>query len=157
MILSVGSTKGVMQTMIRQMIQWTLAVSIVASLAIIVSLTLQFGAPAMHVPIHTFVALAAVGIASSVGSLVAVCTKYLVEYTERCIRQREVDIDRRINSLVNGLAEVRITVSEFAGSVGEYGDQRAQAARLDVLKSLAETATIADADRVTPIRRHTAP
>lgn len=128
-----------MQTRMSQMTSWTLTITILAVVASIVLLTLEIGGD-VRVPTDVFIAIAVAGAACGVGWIAITCTKQIIDYIDNRVHQRDADHDQRVDSVVNSLAEVRISVGEFAATVREYGDQRAQAARLEALQSLADDA-----------------
>lgn len=128
-----------MQPRMSQMANWTLTITILAIVASIVLLTLEIGG-GVRVPVDVFIAIAVAGAACGVGWIAITCTKQIIDYIDNRVHQRDADHDQRVDSVVNGLAEVRISIGEFAATVREYGDQRAQAARLEALQSLADDA-----------------
>lgn len=128
-----------MQPRMSQMANWTLTITILAIIASIVLLTLEIGG-GVRVPTDVFIAIAVAGAACGVGWIAITCTKQIIDYIDNRVHQRDADHDQRVDSVVNSLAEVRISIGEFAATVREYGDQRAQAARLEAMQSLADDA-----------------
>lgn len=146
-----------MQTTIDKMARWTLTLAILAGIAIIVSLTLEVGG-AIHVHVHIFVTFAALAVTCGAGWVAVTCTGLIIRHFDGRISQRDKDVDDRMDAVMNNLAEVRLSLAEFAAIVSEYGDQRATAVRLDALQSMGEQSTPADADRgVTRLHRNVGP
>lgn len=146
-----------MQSKTLQMARSTLTITILAVLAIIVSLTLEFGGS--HVPIHLFVAFAATAAASGVGWVAVTCTGWIMRHIDsQCER-----FDKRCDDITDGLNELRGAMADFVSSVEEYGDQRATAGRLKALESLThlpeptENGRVVTQIRRDAIRRHVAP
>lgn len=143
-----------MQSTIKPMAHWTLTIAILATVAIIVSLPLELFSDSVHIPIHLFVAFAAAAVGCGAMWAVMMCAGLIIQYFEDRISKREQHTDEHINALRNSIAEVRLSIGEFAATVGEYGDQRATAARLETLHTLSEPSVASDAERgVTRIGR----
>lgn len=141
-----------MQSKTSQMARWNLTVTILATFAIIVSLTLEFAK--FHVPIHLFVAFAAAAVAGSVGWVAVTCTGWIIMHMDN----QGGRFDKRCNDITNSLNELRDAMADFVTSVEEYGDQRATASRLKTLESLSheEPAPTDNGRAVTRIGRQVA-
>lgn len=138
-----------MKARLKTMTSWALAVTIVAVLAIVVTLTLELFSD-RHIPIHLFVCFAAFAVGGSIGLIAIMCTRVIFSFIEEQMSARDEQFNGHVATIVESL-------EGFAGAVRDFSDQNVTEARLEVLKSLSQNTAVSDSDRsVTPIRRREA-